>query len=114
MTFAGRSSGTTNCGLPSSHRGCTENGQRLPLDVYQRLVNANFNLNVPRTPLIWEEHDDNWSYLASDQCGQQSETKRAWSEFQEDLDKLEKEWRTREPWHTWRVYPSMLEVNIND
>jgi len=90
------------------------NGQRLPLDVYQRLVNANFNLNVPRTPLIWQESQDNWSYLASDQCGQQSEAKRVWREFQEELDKLEKEWRTKYPWYVWRVYPSMLEVNIND
>ena len=92
------------------------NGQRLPLDVYQRLVNANFNLNVPRTPLMWEEREDedNWCSLASEQCGQQSEAKHVWREFQAELDKLEKEWRTQAPWYVWRVYPSMLEVNIND
>jgi hypothetical protein len=90
------------------------NGRRLPLDVYRRLVNANFNLNVPRTPLMWKETEDDWSYLASDQCGQQSQAKRVWSEFQEELKTLEKEWRTKYPWYVWRVYPSMLEVNIND
>jgi arachidonate 15-lipoxygenase len=29
-----------------------KNGQREPLDVYQRLVNANFNLNVSRAQLL--------------------------------------------------------------
>lgn len=90
------------------------NGQRLPLDVYQRLINANFNLNVPRTPLMWKEPEDNWSYLASEQCGQQSEAKKVWRELQDELATLEKEWRARDPWYVWRVYPSMLEVNIND
>ena len=41
-----------------------ENGQREPLDVYQRLVNANFNLNVHRAQLMQD-----WSYLALDAAG---------------------------------------------
>src|SRR5678815_1893762 len=44
-----------------------ENGQREPLDVYQRLVNANFNLNVHRAQLLQD-----WSYLALDAAGAQA------------------------------------------
>ena len=40
------------------------NGQREPLDVYQRLINANFILNVPRTPLL-----EDFSRLAPDPKG---------------------------------------------
>ena len=40
------------------------NGQREPVDVYQRLVNANFNLNVHRAQLVQD-----WSYLALDARG---------------------------------------------
>ncbi|WP_447973642.1 lipoxygenase family protein [Nitrospira sp. Kam-Ns4a] len=89
-------------------------GRRLPLDVYQRLVNANFNLNVPRTPLLWRDLEEDWSDLAPPQCGQQSAAQGVWREFQQDLERIEQEWRARQPWHVWRVYPSMLEVNIND
>jgi arachidonate 15-lipoxygenase len=89
------------------------NGQRVPLDVYQRLVNANFNLNVPRTPLILDEKKppygvNDYSYLAlSDGRGT-----AVLQDFQTQLRALEAEWRG-EPWSAWRVYPSLLDVNIN-
>ncbi len=89
-------------------------GRRLPLDVYQRLVNANFNLNVPRTPLLWKDLEEEWSYLAPEQCGQQAAALQVWRAFQEDLERIETQWRASRPWSVWRVYPSMLEVNIND
>ena len=52
-----------------------EKGTREPLDVYQRLVNANFNLNVPRLALM-----EDFSYLALDDAGA-----AAFRQFQNDL-----------------------------
>lgn len=89
-------------------------GRRLRLDEYQRLVNANFNLNVPRTPLMWRDLEEEWSHLASAEGGKQAEAIRVWQELQEKLEEIEKKWRTDDPWHVWRVYPSLLEVNVND
>ena len=82
------------------------NGKRMPLDVYQRLVNANFNLNVPRTPLI-----NDFSDLALADANR-NQTIAVLKDFQADLADLEAKWRM-EPWHVWRVYPKLLEVNIN-
>lgn len=77
-------------------------GQREPLDVYQRLVNANFNLNVSRTPLM---HD--FGYLALDQKGAD-----AFRLFRHDLQKLQ-ERMEQEPHTPWKMYPRILEANIN-
>jgi arachidonate 15-lipoxygenase len=80
------------------------NGQREPLDVYQRLVNANYNLNVTRRELIYD-----FSYLALDG------DKNAASEltrFQEELEWLQMSMAS-EPWAIWRLYPRALKVNIN-
>ena len=82
------------------------NGNRMPLDAYQRLVNANFNLNVPRTPLI-----NDFSDLALADANR-NQTIAVLKDFQADLADLEAKWRM-EPWHVWRVYPKLLEVNIN-
>ena len=82
------------------------NGTPLPLDVYQRLVNANFNLNVLRTQL-----KNDFSYLLLPD-GNRVQAAAALRQFQANLLDLEAEWR-REPWSVWRVYPSLLEVNIN-
>ena len=82
------------------------NGKRMPLDVYQRLVNANFNLNVPRTPLI-----NDFSDLALADANR-NQTIAVLKDFQADLADLEAKWRM-EPWYVWRVYPKLLEVNIN-
>lgn len=78
------------------------NGQREPLDVYQRLVNANFNLNVKRRALI---HD--FGYLALDPQGA-----AAMQRFQDRLDALQVEME-RLPWTVWKLYPRVLKVNIN-
>jgi arachidonate 15-lipoxygenase len=78
------------------------NGQREPLDVYQRLVNANYNLNVRRRLLM---HD--FSYLALDTEGG-AEMKR----FERKLQALQSRME-RDPWAVWKLYPTALKVNIN-
>ena len=42
------------------------NGQREPLDVYQRLVNANYNLNVTRRALIHDFPEEYKIYAIKD------------------------------------------------
>jgi len=79
-----------------------KNGQREPIDVYQRLVNANFNLNVSRAQLLQD-----FSYLALDEKGA-----AAFRKFAADLQELQ----TRldaEPFEFWKIYPKLLEANIN-
>ncbi len=80
------------------------NDQREPLDVYQRLVNANYNLNVTRRELIFD-----FSYLALD-----GDEKAAaeFTRFKEELEWLQMS-MTSEPWAIWRLYPRALKVNIN-
>lgn len=73
-----------------------------PLDVYQRLVNANYNLNVTRRALI---HD--FSYLAPDGLGA-----AAMQRFCQQLEALQAT-MAREPWAVWKLYPRVLKVNIN-
>jgi arachidonate 15-lipoxygenase len=79
-----------------------EKGTREPLDVYQRLVNANFNLNVHRLSLM-----EDFSYLALDDAGA-----AGFNQFQKDLETLQKEME-KKPWAVWKIYPGMLEANIN-
>jgi Lipoxygenase len=72
-----------------------------PLDVYQRLVNTNYILNVHRRALI-----HNFDAIA---------LPGAWpalSKFQNDLRDLQKTMES-EPRAVWRVYPRDLKVNIN-
>jgi arachidonate 15-lipoxygenase len=78
------------------------NGQREPIDVYQRLVNANFNLNVSRAPLLQD-----FSYLAVDERGA-----GAFRQFKQELEALQVRLET-EPFAHWKIYPSNLETNIN-
>ena len=78
------------------------NGQRMPLDVYQRLVNSNFILNVDRTRLM-----SDFSYLANDQRGAD-----AFLRFRRDLVELQ-ETMDRAPAACWRVEPRQLKANIN-
>lgn len=77
-------------------------GRREPLDVYQRLVNANFNLNVKRTQLM-----DDFSHLGLDDTG-----KQAFTAFSRTLQELQSNME-QQPWAVWKVYPNILEVNIN-
>ncbi|MGB7872279.1 MAG: hypothetical protein WBM01_29120 [Mycobacterium sp.] len=79
-----------------------EDFRREPLDVYQRLVNANYILNVRRRALMYD-----FSYFGLDPLA-----KAAMFEFQKDLATLQAEMDSR-PRAIWLVYPSALSVNIN-
>lgn len=80
-----------------------KNGQREPIDVYQRLVNYNFGVNVRRSPLLQD-----FSYLAdNDDSGAV-----AFSTFLAELVnlqlRLQAEHRDR-----WKIYPADLEVSVS-
>ena len=77
-------------------------GKRESLDVYQRLVNANYNLNVSRRALM---HD--FSYLALDDTG-----RAAMLKFSDELAAHQAAME-RQPWAVWRLYPSSLKASIN-
>lgn len=77
-------------------------GQREPLDVYQRLVNANFNLHVRRAPLLQD-----FGYLALDAAGAE-----AFGLFKRELEALQRRLEA-EPAAAWKVSPAILEANIN-
>ena len=77
-------------------------GKRVPVDVFQRLLNANFNLNVDRAKLVQD-----LSYFALDDRGAE-----AFRLFLHDLEMLDRQ-LAAEPYATWRVTPKMLEANIN-
>jgi arachidonate 15-lipoxygenase len=79
-----------------------KNGQREPIDVYQRLVNANFNLNVSRAQLLQD-----FSYLALDERGA-----TAFHKFNADLQELQRR-LDGERFEYWKIYPKILEANIN-
>ncbi len=73
-----------------------------PLDVYQRLVNANFNLNVRRRGLM-----DDVDHVALD-----GDARAAIMRFQSELTALQAEMESH-PRAVWRIYPRELKVNIN-
>jgi hypothetical protein len=77
-------------------------GTRPPLDVYQRLVNANFNLNVHRTALL-----SDFSDLALDPGGAE-----AFRTFRANLLGLQFELEAS-PGEPWRMEPKRLKANIN-
>jgi arachidonate 15-lipoxygenase len=76
--------------------------QREPLDVYQRLVNANYNLNVPRRALIGDFTRFGLDYRA----------KAAMLQFQTDLAVLQLKMDSQ-PHAVWQLRPRDLKVNIN-
>jgi hypothetical protein len=76
--------------------------QREPLDVYQRLVNANYILNVRRRLLM-----HNFDRLALD-----DRAEAAMSQFQTDLAELQLK-MDNHPHAVWQVHPRDLKVNIN-
>jgi hypothetical protein len=78
------------------------NSQREPLDVYQRLVNANFSLNIHRAQLLQD-----FGYLALDAAGA-----AAFAQFKRELDDLQRRIEA-EPPAPWKVSPAILEANIN-
>jgi arachidonate 15-lipoxygenase len=74
----------------------------VPLDVYQRLVNANFNLNVHRTALL-----SDLSSLALDDGGAD-----AFRAFRFDLLALQESLDATSS-APWRMEPKRLKLNIN-
>jgi heme peroxidase/lipoxygenase len=77
-------------------------GRREPLDVYQRLVNANFNLRVHRARLMQD-----FSYLALDQRGRE-----LFARFLHELRVLDDSLAAQAQ-ELWLIRPSILEANIN-
>jgi hypothetical protein len=73
-----------------------------PLDVYQRLVNANYILNVHRRALM-----HNFNDLALD-----DQARAAMLRFHSELLELQAKMDSH-PRAVWRVYPRDLKVNIN-
>lgn len=83
------------------------NGQRLPLDIYQRLLNNNFALQVQRAPLC-----DNYRGIAEDEAG-----RRLFTQFCVDCRKLQvkydlERWKSDEDL-LWRMEPRNLELSMN-
>ena len=79
-----------------------KDGNREPLDIYERLVNANFNLNVTRAKLMADYRD-----VALDETG-----RAIIKDFQAALSNLQQNMED-EVWAVWKIYPEILEVNIN-
>lgn len=80
-------------------------GRRIPVDVFQRLLNANFNLNVDRAKLMQD-----FSYMAKDSKGE-----AIFLQFLEELRALDRKLQKLEEQEPtcWRVLPSVLDANIN-
>lgn len=79
-----------------------KDGRREPVDVYQRMVNANMLLNVPRTVLT-----EDFSYLAVDGKGA-----KLFLQFRERLHELQRA-MVEDPREVWKLYPDMLNANMN-
>jgi hypothetical protein len=77
-------------------------GRRESIDVFQRLVNYNFILNVRRSPLCGD-----FSSMAHDRAG-----KQAFRTFLGDLEALQERLDAEEP-ACWKVSPRMLESGVN-
>ena len=95
-------------------------GQREPLDVYQRLVNNNYIQNVKRTKLMDTSTYDHVvkglpvvkelpvvKALPSEQ-----DARLIFNQFVRDLEGLDRDMR-EEVWQVWKIYPDMLESHIN-
>ncbi|MGH3775151.1 MAG: lipoxygenase family protein [Pseudonocardiaceae bacterium] len=80
-----------------------KNGRREPIDVYQRLVNYNFGVNVRRAQLLQD-----FSYMArNDDVGA-----AAFSTFLAELTDLQLLLK-KERHDCWKVYPADLEVSVS-
>lgn len=85
-------------------------GRRDPLDVYQRLVNTNYLLQVIRAPLMAD-----YSALALEEPTNPRRTEQARQVFRTFRDELATLQQAMEagPREVWLLTPAMLEVNIN-
>lgn len=77
-------------------------GRRESIDIYQRLVNYNFVLNVRRSPLC-----SDFSGMALDEAGRQ-----AFGTFLADLNALQERLDAEEK-ACWKVSPRILESGVN-
>ncbi len=77
-------------------------GRRESIDVYQRLVNYNFILNVRRTPLCGD-----FSHMSRDPAGQQ-----AFRTFLAELNTLQEKLDAEDDAY-WKVSPKILESGVN-
>jgi hypothetical protein len=77
-------------------------GRREPIDVYQRLINANFNLHVRRALLMQD-----FSYLALDQVGRD-----LFARFLRELRALD-DAMAATPQALGLIRPNILDANIN-
>lgn len=77
-------------------------GRRESVDVFQRLLNYNFILNVRRSPMC-----SDFSHMAPDLAG-----KQAFRTFLGDLQALQQRLDAEEP-ATWKVSPKILESGVN-
>ena len=77
-------------------------GRREPVDVYQRLVNSTMTLNVTRASLL-----EDYSYLGLDARGAE-----AFRTFRSRLEALQRE-LDDDPRQLWKLYPDMLNANMN-
>lgn len=80
-----------------------KNGRREPIDVYQRLVNYNFSVNVRRAPLMQD-----FSYMA----GNDAAGAAAFSTFLGELTALQVRLKA-EQYECWKMYPADLEVSVS-
>jgi len=95
-----------------------KDGRRLPVDIYQRLLNANFNLNVRRAKLLQD-----FEYMGVDDKG-----KTLFRAFHDRLQALEDSYTARyqperladpdephdrEKFPPWIILPSAIDANIN-
>lgn len=84
--------------------------RRLPEDVYQRLVNSNYVLNIVRAPLLGD-----FTGLALNEPSNPSRNERAKQIFRFFAARLQRcqQVMERSPWAPWKLYPADLEANIN-
>ncbi|MGQ0716099.1 MAG: lipoxygenase family protein [Pseudonocardiales bacterium] len=80
-----------------------KSGRREPIDVFQRLVNYNFSVNVRRAPLMQD-----FSYMA----GNDADGAAAFRTFLGELTDLQA--RLKADQHEyWKMYPADLEVSVS-
>lgn len=86
-----------------------KNGQREPVDLYQRLVNYNFMLNVSRAPMLQD-----LSYMA----GTDKAAAAAFSTFLTEMAELQVKLTSEDNADNaadacWKISPAILEVSVN-
>jgi len=87
-----------------------KNGDREPLDVYQRLVNYNFMLMVKRASLMDESiYRRMTKGLPKEEKGK---LEKWYGQFVAELEELQSTMDAK-PWEAWRIYPKELEAHIN-